>query len=363
MKQTIRGLLIALLAGTGLLSGCGEAAYSDGERYHFQPYTMLEGTDTIKEYTLPKDKAKELDELLINFFGTPFKPQVKCDEAQSQLDELQLTPEKMALGSKLFLVACANCHGKEGNGNGKTAASLKLDPKPRDYRQGKFKYVSTVHKDEDGKPDTGKASYPSRADLERTIKVGLPGAGMSSFEQSSQERMDALVSYVIHLALRGQIEYRMTRFWLEEDEKPSEKDVTKELKEILKQWTGDAKASYTPTVPWEEIERVGVKDGWTKGRELFMTKAGCIDCHGKDGKANATELLNIAAMKDDWGSSIKPRSFVSEDFRGGKRPIDLFYRIRLGIKPSRMQAIDSTKFSDADIWNLVGYIQSLQEKK
>jgi len=355
-----RGVLIVLLAGMGLLSGCGDAAYSEGERYHFQPYTMLEGTDTIKEYVLPKEKAKEMDELLINFFGTPLRPQVKCDEAQSELNELQLTPEKMAFGSKLFLAQCASCHGKEGNGTGK--AAFKMDPKPRDYRFGKFKYVSTVRKDDDGKPDTGKASYPARIDLHRTIKMGLDGAGMLSFDQP-EERLDALVSYVMHLSLRGQLEYRMTRFWLEEDEKPTEKDVTKELKEILKQWASDAKASYTPTVPWEEIQREGVKDNWAKGRELFLTKAGCIDCHGKNGMAKVEELPNIAAMKDDWGGAIKPRSFVTDPFRGGSRPIDLFYRIRLGIKPSRMQAIDSTKFSDADIWNIVGYIQSLQEKK
>ncbi len=360
MMQTHRGLLIVLLTGMCLMSGCGDATYSEGERYHLQPYTVLEGTDTIKVYTLPQEKAKELDELLINFFGTPFKPQVKCDEAQSELNDLQLTPEKMALGSKLFLAQCSTCHGKEGNGNGKTAATL--NPKPRDYRQGKFKYVSTVHKDDDGKPDTGKASYPSRADLERTIKAGVPGAGMSSFDQP-EEKLQALISYVMHLSLRGQVEYRLTRSWLEEDEKPSEKDVTKELKDILKRWAGDAKASYTPTVPWEEIEREGVKNNWAKGRELFLTKAGCIDCHGKNGMAKVEELPNIAAMKDDWGGPIKPRSFVTEPFRGGSRPIDLFYRIKLGIKPSRMQAIDSTKFSDADIWNLVGYIQSLQEKK
>ncbi|HQR08317.1 MAG TPA: cytochrome c [Gemmatales bacterium] len=360
MRLNQRGFLVVLLAGLGLLSGCSDAAYSEGDRYHFQPYTILEGTDTVKEYTLPKEKAKELDQLLINHFGTPYKPEVKCNGSESEINELQLTPEKMALGSKLFLAQCAHCHGKEGNGNGKSA--LTLNPKPRDYRFGKFKYVSTIHKDDDGKSDTGKASYPCRADIIRTIKMGLPGAGMQSMDQAD-EKLDALASYVMHLALRGLVEYRMTRFWLEEDEKPSERDVTKELKEILKQWANDAKASYVPTVPWEEIEREGVKNNWAKGRDLFLTKAGCIDCHGKNGMANPEELKNIAAMKDDWGGPIKPRSFVSEPFRGGNRPIDQFNRIKLGIKPSRMQAIDGTKFSDADIWNIVGFIRSLEAKK
>ncbi|MFO0812344.1 MAG: c-type cytochrome [Gemmatales bacterium] len=352
-----RYLLLLLLI---VLPGCGDASYPDSARYHFQPYTMLEGTDTVKTYTLAEDRPEQMDELLLPVFGTPKKPLVQAPGMEAELTELGLTPELMAKGSKLFLVQCSHCHGKEGNGNGKSA--LTLNPKPRDFRTGKFKYVSTVRSDDDGKPDTGRASYPARLDVHRTIKMGLPGAGMSKFDQPD-EQLNAIVSYVIHLSIRGQVEYRLTRFWLEEDEKPGEKDVAKEVKDIVKQWASDAKRSYTPSIPWEEVEREGNATGWAKGKELFLTKAGCIDCHGKDGMANPEELKNIAAMKDDWGAPIKPRSFVSESFRGGDRPIDLFYRIRLGIKPSRMQAIDPVKFSDADVWNLVGFIRSLGEKK
>ncbi len=352
--------LLTILLGCLALSGCGDAAYPAGAKYHFQPYTTLEGTDKVVQYTLPEERSEQLDELLLPFFGTPRDPLVKLDDAVDDLNSLQLTPEKMALGSKLFLSQCAQCHGKEGNGNGKSA--ITLNPKPRDFRQGKFKYVSTARLDDAGKPDTGKASYPARMDLHRTIKMGLPGSGMSSFDQAD-ERIEAIVSYVMHLSLRGQVEYRLTRFWLEEDEKPGEKDVAKELKEIVKQWASDAKNSVTPSVPWEEIEREGTSTGWAKGKDLFLNKAGCVDCHGKNGKALVEEVPNIAAMKDDWGSPIKPRSFVSESFRGGNRPIDQFYRIKLGIKPSRMQAIDGTKFNDADIWNIVGYIRSLEGKQ
>lgn len=351
---------ILFLLSCLIFTGCGESAYPAGTKYHFQPYTVLEGTDTVKSYALNEDQVEQMDELLLPFFGTPRNPQVKIDGLDSELNELQLSPDQMAEGSKLFLAQCANCHGKEGAGNGKS--SVTLDPKPRDYRYGKFKYVSTVRKDNDGKPDTGRASLPAREDLFRTIKMGLPGAGMSSFDQSD-ERINRLVSYVIHLALRGQVEYRLTRFWLEEDEKPTEKDVKKELTELVKQWASDARSRTTPSAPWEEIEREGIKTNWAAGKDLFLNKAGCIDCHGKDGKANPQELKNIAAMKDDWGAPIKPRSYVTEDFRGGDRPIDLFYRIKLGIKPSRMQAIDGVKFNDADIWNLVGYIRSLKGKQ
>lgn len=352
--------LLAIFAACLAVSGCGDAAYPAGAKYYFQPYTVLEGTDKVVQYTLPEERSEQMDELLLPYFGTPRDPKVKFDELQDDLNSLQLSPEKLALGSKLFLSQCALCHGKEGNGNGKSA--MTLNPKPRDFRHGKFKYVSTVRNDDAGKPDTGRASYPARADLHRTIEMGLPGSGMSAFAQAP-ERIEALVSYVIHLSIRGQVEYRLTRFWLEEDEKPSEKDVAREMKEIIKLWASDAKNTVVPSVPWEEIEREGNATQWAKGKDLFLNKAGCIDCHGKNGKALVAEVPNIAAMKDDWGSPIKPRSFVSESFRGGNRPIDQFYRIKLGIKPSRMQAIDGTKFNDADIWNIVGYIRSLEGKQ
>ncbi|HMP16520.1 MAG TPA: c-type cytochrome, partial [Gemmatales bacterium] len=300
-------------------SGCGDTAYPAGARYHFQPYVVLEGTDKVTTYSLPSDKSEQLDELLLPFFGTPREPAVKLENAQADLDTLQLSSEQMSLGSKLFLSQCALCHGKEGNGLGKSAD--KLDPKPRDFRHGKFKYVSTVRMEEGGHANTGQATYPSRADLFRTIKHGLPGSGMSSFNQDDK-RIEALVSYVIHLALRGQVEYRLTRFWLEEDEKPNEKDVARELREILTQWAGDARHTVTPSVPWEEIEREGNSTQWAHGKQLFLGKAGCIDCHGKSGKALLEEVPSIAAMKDDWGKPIKPRSFVSDSFRGGDQPID-----------------------------------------
>jgi mono/diheme cytochrome c family protein len=239
-----------------------------------------------------------------------------------------------------------------------------MNPKPRDFRQGKFKYVTTVRKNIKGELDTALASFPARADLHRTIKLGLPGAGMTSFKQDD-EQIATIVSYLIHLSLRGQVEYRLTRLWLEdlaEGEKPTDKDLAKELKELVKHWASDNQSVYQPAVPWETVAAEGQKDYWAKGKELFLTKGGCTDCHGKSGTADPKEAPNILAMKDDWGSPIRPRSYLDEPFRGGKNPIDVFYRIKLGIKPSRMQAADASKLSDADIWQLVGYVLSLEKK-
>lgn len=349
--------------------GCGgcssEIIYPASERYECKPHTVLIGTDQVKTFALDKAQAQHLNQLLEPVFGTPREPKVQLEDAKADIESLQLSPQSMASGSKIFLAQCAHCHGKEGNGLGKSAEFL--NPKPRDFRQGKFKYITTVRKDANGKPDTAIAAYPCRADLHKTIANGIPGAGMLSFQQS-EENIEALVSYVIHLSLRGQVEYRLTRLWLEElseGEKPTEKDVAKELKDIVHLWASDANSVYQPQVPWEEIARKGEQEHWATGRELFLNKekGGCTECHGRSGTADPKEAPNILAMKDDWGSPIKPRNYTNETFRGGDRPIDIFYRIKLGIKPSRMQAADSHKLSDADIWQLVGYVRSLEGKK
>jgi mono/diheme cytochrome c family protein len=342
-------------------SGCSgpDLAYPEKVRYEFAPHTILESTDKVKTYDLKEDKRDELTKLLLPTFGTPREPLVNVDDASQEIAILKLGKEQLASGSKLFRAQCLHCHGKEGNGLGTT--SPLLNPKPRDYRQGKFKFVTTVRKDAQGKPDTALASYPARADLFHTIENGLPGSGMTPFKQDAQQIED-IVSYVIHLSLRGQVEYRLTRQWCDEDEKPQDKDVARELKDILKQWAADAQSVYQSQVTWEEIEREGTATKWAKGRDLFLYRAGCPDCHGKNGMAKLEEVPNIATMKDDWGHPIKPRNFTQDAYRGGEKPIDLFYRIRLGMKPSRMQAADQSKITDADVWNLVGYIKSLEIK-
>ena len=49
------------------------------------------------------------------------------------------THEQVSRGKPLFAQHCAACHGISGDGAGPTAALL--DPYPRDFRNGVFKYM------------------------------------------------------------------------------------------------------------------------------------------------------------------------------------------------------------------------------
>lgn len=99
-------------------------------------------------------------------------------------------------GRKLYMEHCMHCHGVAGDGNGPTARYL--NPRPRDYRLGVFKFTSTGQKDR-----------ASREDLTRTIRQGIPGTYMPSFLMLPEQDVRDMVEYVRWLAMRGELERRL----------------------------------------------------------------------------------------------------------------------------------------------------------
>ena len=69
--------------------------------------------------------------------------------------------------AELYRQQCVHCHGNAGGGDGPTAPFL--NPLPRDYRQGKFKFTAVKDK-----------ARPRRADLYRILTDGLYGTAMPS---------------------------------------------------------------------------------------------------------------------------------------------------------------------------------------
>ncbi len=55
--------------------------------------------------------------------------------------------------------------------------------------------------------------------------------------------------------------------------------------------------------------------------------------------------------------NIRPRNLRQGVYRGGQRPLDLYWRIRNGIEGTPMPGND--KLKPEDIWHLVNYVQSL----
>ena len=300
-------------------------------------------------------------------------------------------------GRTLYMRHCMHCHGTSGDGAGPTAEYL--NPLPRDYRKGVFKFTNIKGRTE-----------ASKDDLRRLIKQGVPGTYMPSFMLLPEREVHAIGEYVRFLSMRGQFEERLTRelapdfskeVWteIEDDEKD---DLTKEFFGEENAF-GDIKVEEGENIAdiWikaemseNDIVPIGPRIPDTKesreiGRRLFLSDSTkCADCHGVAGLGNGPQTLTRRPDKrpgktgelypepgllDDWGHPGKPRNLTRGIYRGGRRPYDLYCRLAFGIKGTDMAGFASSLIedkldedgnptgdkTDAKLWHLVNYILSV----
>ena len=148
---------------------------------------------------------QDIGNIVTAMFGTPDEPHFpQLGEDLSAIIDLEKV--KMAAGAVasdregaqqgLYREHCAACHGISGDGAGPTA--IFLNPYPRDFRLGKFKFKQTE-----------VYSPPTDEDLTRILVNGIPGTGMPSFRVLPEEELAALTEYVKYLSIRGQVEGRL----------------------------------------------------------------------------------------------------------------------------------------------------------
>ena len=65
---------------------------------------------------------------------------------------------------------------------------------------------------------------------------------------------------------------------------------------------------------------------------------------------------------DAWGTVVKPVDLTLGTYRGGRRPIDLYWRVHAGINGVTMPA-SSTNLTPEEIWDLVNFMQVLPYPK
>ena len=91
---------------------------------------------------------------------------------------------------QLYRGACATCHGERGDGKGPSARPL--DPPPRDFTSGVYKIRSTASE-----------SLPLLADVEQTIRRGIPGTEMAGWgELFDEEQIRLLAELVLDFSPR-----------------------------------------------------------------------------------------------------------------------------------------------------------------
>ncbi len=311
------------------------------------------GGKTYDPAAIPAEQKMALQRSLDEIFGSPSEPAVRGhdDETRQLADQLQLQPETLAAGSVLYRKHCLQCHGLSGDGRGPTGQWVY--PAPRDFRQGVYKYVSSAG---------SAARKPTRADLQRLVAAGIERTSMPAFALLAEDDRDRVISYMIHLGIRGEVEYRMMRRLLSQQDDPDD-DMRAELqitlKAVLRQWVEADRETIAPAaMPTPNDPNLRVSEehlsSVRRGYSLFTSQAiGCSSCHVDFGRQSRY-------LYDCWGGSVRATDLTEGVYHGGKRPIDLFQRIRGGIGPSGMPA---AQLSEDQVWDLVHFILALPAPK
>ncbi|MCH7509382.1 MAG: c-type cytochrome [Proteobacteria bacterium] len=220
-------------------------------------------------------------------------------------------PDAVSRTVEIYAQRCSGCHGQEGDGLG--PAAERLNPPPRDFTLGMYKIKSS-----------GFDEYlPNDEDLLRMIRDGMPGTAMPAWgDVLSDQEMADLVRHIKTLA------------GYEADEKPSQQ------------------VEYGTQV-------LGSADSIRIGRELFLERDRCSECHGKDGKGDG-----LKSLKDDNGERTWPRNLTKPwTFRASNDPRDIYTRISAGIAGTQMPSFadpaSDKVLSSEERWHVANYVSSL----
>lgn len=258
----------------------------------------------------------------------------------------------LAESAELYRVRCLTCHGALGAGDGPTG--MYLNPRPRDLRDGIFKWV-----------DVEANRRPRRADLLQVLERGVRGSAMPSFRRYSRGELEGLVDWIRYLAVRGETE-QLTVYFTGVDGAVDPARVESAYGTVWERW--DAAVDQVGAVPDAVPLPADVTPEMVgRGAELFRgSLANCASCHGGDGEGDGEAIWEVdgagtrARRLDRWGQPSQPRNLTAGVFFGGDRPRDLYRRIKYGIGGTIMPAADDS-LTDADIWSLVYFVLSLSD--
>jgi len=402
-----------------LAAGCGKtqpASFRLNTVYATKT-TAPEGDSEKPWSSWSQERQKQVATILEAMFGTPDQPvalaESGLDAAKLQLAAGPVRSDIVGRKNGLYREHCGHCHGISGDGMGPTAAFL--NPYPRDYRPGKFKFKSTW-----------RDAKPTHADLVHVLHQGIAGTSMPSFALLPPSQIDALAEYVRYLSIRGETEAALFTYAEQElsgdDQLPTSREflIDEVLVPVVQKWQAaeDSQIPIAALPAGVDFSRPGDdlanRESVARGRALFHGDGGCVKCHGVtalgDGQANDYDDWNkaiVEASKEvaggletsretstsdmspdklaehrtraEWlhafaevleGDALRPRMIPPRNlrqgiYRGGRRPLDLYRRLYTGINGAPMPGIGPSgpggkgSVADAEIWHIVNYIRSL----
>lgn len=315
---------------------------------------------------LPAKHKAQIAEYLAMFHGTPANPRMALPDPAAEapaaasgsggvvpiarIDKPGYDRLHLQLGHDIYTKQCAGCHGPTGDGKGPAGGFL--NPPPRDYRNGVFKFTSTP-----------RGSKPRREDLRRILKYGAKGTSMPAFRFLSDEEAEAVLDYVQVLSARGQLEIDLIREATDELDEGDDFDpetVAEYVQAISDSWDrADAELVRPVTVNPPRTPET-IHDG-----AVAFAEFSCVKCHGP----NARGSKSADVGQDIWGRTAYPANLPMGMLHGGRRPVDIYRRIYSGINGTPMPsskdpntAIDETAEQRSDrIWHLVHFIAAVVE--
>jgi len=211
-------------------------------------------------------------------------------------------------GRHVYERYCLSCHGERGDGRGESAEFL--DPRPRDFTAGVYKWRSTP-----------SGTLPLDGDLVRTIRNGLYDTNMPAWTALTDDQVREVIAYV---------ESFSPGFATSPRGKPI--DIPPE----------------PPVTP----------EGLRAGKEAYQT-AGCFNCHGTSGHGDGQSAQTLV---DDWGRPIRPPDFTTRHLKGGTEPADIYRDLMTGINGTPMPAY-AEALTPEQAWNVAHYVRSLMESR
>ena len=208
-----------------------------------------------------------------------YNPVVPSPEIPKDLPER----DAAAQGQKIYNKQCAPCHGVPGDGKGFLAAGFAV--KPRDFRQGTYKFRSTLN-----------GELPTLADVEKTIRIGVPTTTMPAWRHFlTPEEIHNVACYVVAFSPRF-VDARKA------NAKPAMLDV--------------------PPVPGDLASLV------ERGKEFYRINQ-CAKCHGEEGRGDGP---SAPTLKDSWDQPIVPADLTYKwAFKNGDKAGEIAANLVLAV--------------------------------
>ncbi|MFQ5771225.1 MAG: c-type cytochrome, partial [bacterium] len=236
--------------------------------------------------------------LFVVAFLTP--PDAQATEGAALLKDKAVA---VIRGQQVYNRACIACHGVVGDGNG--PAAKYLNPRPRDFTSGTYKFRSTP-----------SGELPTDEDLYRTVTIGIPRTMMPAWRDllTEQERRD-VVAYI--------------------------KTFSNKFRQM-----GPGTPIQISREPKMSLQTIA------EGKKLYMIME-CWACHGLSGKGDGK---SANTLKDDWGYKIKPFNFTLGNYKGGKDNRSIYKTFNTGLNGTPMPSYAETfLFGGDSIGDLSSY--------